>query len=290
MLHQLYSQLLKPDEVEKFVQEAESAQWYEPWTLYHYSDFFSSDGGNPLNSEFGQQMMDRLALQKLNPGNGNILLMYEYLQGIATVELLPHGSGALELAENIRTARNNSLREITDSPKLQKACHLGSLPRLQLQAWAITEIAKKGESLKDAEKAWWVFFLCVTEAVGIALRPDRDENDVRAAESFLAALPELRKRGLLKPTPHPLATTDPNYRGHFVYAAQNLPITSAGSEDDSRAKEFTRNCLITCRKFLAHLVSEDEVFCERYGSDSPPPVISNDNIVMLDTESMSTAT
>ena len=71
-----------------------------------------------------------------------------------------------------------------------------------------------------------------------------------------------------------------------MFAAQNLPITSAGNEDDPRAKVFTRDCLIACRKFLEHLVSEDEEFCARFGPTSIPPVISNDNIVLLDTESM----
>ena len=87
---------------------------------------------------------------------------------------------------------------------------------------------------------------------------------------------------MLKATAHPKATTDPDYRGQFVFAAQNLPITSAGNEDDPRAKVFTRDCLIACRKFLEHLVSEDEEFRARFGPTSIPPVISNDNIVLLE--------
>ena len=73
-----------------------------------------------------------------------------------------------------------------------------------------------------------------------------------------------------------------------TFQAQGMPLKQAGdARADTRALEFTEKCFLKCRTYLAHLHSgSDRYFAKRYGAGAPKPVLRNDNIVMLDTRSM----
>lgn len=304
-LHALYKALLDPAAFDEHYKACRDPEWYDPWTLYHFAPFVPDPGAGAVDAESGQLIMDRLGLQKLNAGNGNLLLMYEYLQGVVQVDMLAAcpGGAALEGAR-ITAARAAAL---ADKGPLQRACRAGALPLLQLQVWCLAEVAKKKDAMKDVEKAWWVFFLCMIEAAGTPLR-EHTPADIVKANGFFMDLPNLRSalpdagraEPWLEAEPDAAATAGAG-AGRWqpragagagakpTFQAQGMPLKQAGDarKADTRALEFTEKCFLKCRTYLAHLHSgSDRYFAQRYGAAAPKPVLRNDNIVMLDTRSM----